>query len=234
MNPFLKNLSSFLKRYTLIVLAFIVAGNLIVWKNLKKQEHYFQYTIKARAVVDYYDLVRSQFEKIAKTFSDASKQSDNLPVKSATIESYRNENYYYVEMKLQFTDTNNIAGIINKVNNLLKSDRELKLKYFDRLDNLNKLISEGIELSSSISSASGNAEAISTIEKIQAFEMKIYQINLIRDRDNFEQNLDIYFPPVDEAVFVRASNSSTTFVTGTILFFIIGLFAAVVIDRFRN
>ena len=232
MNSFFKNAVVFLRRYSLIVLASVVVGNLIAWKNGDKKEDFFQYVIKARSRADYYDMVRSHFEKIAAHVSDPSK---GIPaIKSIPVESYRNEDIYYVEMKLRFTDTSGAAVAINKVIALIKEDEEIKTKYFDRLQNLDLLIAEGKELVRFLESRSVAGEPLDAAARVQIFDTRFNLIWLWRDRDTFEQNISIYFPAPDTFTKVQTGNSPRTFLTASVLFLIIGLFLAVVVDRFRN
>jgi len=232
MSAFFKNATIFFKRYALIVLISVVVGNLIVWSNGSKSEEFFQYVIKVRSRVEYYDMVRTHFEKIAASLADSSKGSTTL--KSAPIESYRNEDFYYVEMKLRFNDTSHAAEVMDKVVALIKADGEMKAKYFDRLNNMDALLDEARALIGFLQNKIDSGKSDDPLTRMQLFQSKISLMNLMRDRNSFEQNVSIYFPTSKEFTSVRTGNSMQTYLTATVLFFIIGLFLAVVVDRFKN
>jgi len=232
MNPFFQNATFFFKRYFIIVVVSVIVGNLIAWKNGDKREHFYQYIIKVRSRVDYFDLVRSHFEKISKAISDTASGTGHL--KSAPIESYRNEDFYFVEMKLRFTDTANATEVIDKVVALIKADGDMKAKYFDRLDNMDGLINDAKSLIRFLTNKVDSSKGGDALTRVQLFQSKVSLANLVRDRNSFEQNVSIYFPTSQEYSYIQTGNSMKTFVTATILFFIIGLFVAVVVDRFRN
>ena len=215
-----------------IVLAAIVAGNVIVWLNGDKHAQYFQYSIKVRSRVEYYDLIRNQFEKIAADIADSAK--DNSSLKSANVESYRNEDFYFIEMKLRFSDTSAALAQIKNIVADVKQNSELKSKYFDRLDQFNALLNESRQLENNLSRHNDSANDASANQRMQIFQAKIWEMNLTRDRDNFEQNVLFYFPASNDYVQVTTGNSAKTYFTATILFLIIGLFIAVAADRFRN
>jgi hypothetical protein len=232
MNHFFQNATFFFKRYFIIVLVSIIIGNLIAWKNGEKSEHFYQYVIKVRSRIDYFDLVRSHFEKISKSISDSSSGTGNL--KSAPIESYRNEDFYFVEMKLRFADTSHATEVIDKVVSLIKADGEMKAKYFDRLENMDGLINDAKSLIRFLSTKVDSSKGGDALTRVQLFQSKVSLQNLVRDRNSFEQNVSMYFPTSAEYNYVQTGNSMKTFITATVLFFIIGLFVAVVVDRFRN
>ena len=232
MNTFFRNSAIFFKRYFVIVLACVLAGNFIAWMNGEKSEHFYQYVIKARSRVDYYDLVKSHFEKISQAISDSASESS--PLKAAPIESYRNEDFYYIELKLRFKDTASASPVIDQVIALIKSDSELKKRYFDRLENMSLLIEEAQHIIHELEKKLDTAKHDPSIIRMQLFQSKVGVMNLTRDRDNFGQNVSIYFPTSKEFTAIKTGNTAKTYLTATILFFIIGLFIAVVVDRFRN
>ena len=226
MNPSLTNSLSFLKRYALIVIVSILVGNAIAWMNSEKSEEFSQYSIKVRSRVDYFDLVRSRFEKI---ISDSVLFRSHPNLKAMRIESFRNEDFYYTEMKLRFPDTAGAYNVVGEAYSLIRSDEELKEKYFNMLDYFEGLISEGKAL---VRNAAGKDSIISARE--QLFELKFRIVELYRYKDNLEQTMQLLLPAQSEFTVVRTGNSIQTYATATILFFIIGLFIAVVADRFRN
>lgn len=232
MNSFFRNASYFIKRYAVIILVCILTGNLIAWLNAEKSGHYYQYSVKARSRVDYYDLVKTPFDKISAAISDSASAS--TPLKAAPIESYRNEDFYYTEMKLRFTDTSAASGVMDHVITLVKSDSELKARYFDRLENMDRLIAEAKQLHAYLSGQNDSAGRDAVFTRVELFRSNVALMNLMRDRDNFGLNVSISFPSSKEFTSVQTGYSAKTFLTATVLFFIIGLFTAVVFDRFRS
>ena len=232
MNPFFQNATFFFKRYFIIVLVSVIIGNLIVWLNGDKSEHFYQYVIKVRSRVDHFDMVKTHFERISKAISDSSSESSHL--KSAPIETYRNEDFYYVEMKLRFTDTAHAMEVMDHVVSLMKADGEMKAKYFDRLETMDELINEAKGIVQFLTDKVDSSKKEEGITRMQLFQSKVGLMNLVRDRNSFESNVSIYFPTSKEFTFVQTGNSMKTYLTATVLFFIIGLFIAVVVDRFRN
>ena len=227
MNSWYKDSLTFFKRYFFIVLAAVVIGNLIAWKNQEKKANYYQSVIKVRARIDYYDLVRVRMEKIAGKILEK-----KLPgLKNVPLESYRNENFYFIEMKLQFTDTSSAAAVITEATNLLQTDSELKEKYFDQLENYDNLIAESQQM---VKEYGNDTDKMELMNKKILFDLKLYANSQTRYKVDLEEKIQIYLPSVHEIVFVESVPSSQRYLSATVLFFIIGLFIAVVIDRFRN
>src|SRR5438552_630413 len=110
----------FLKRYSLLILILILIGNLIVWNNRKDKKTYFEYTIKAKVRTDFYDPTRTLFEKMVRDYKDSTSNKLNLIpeerllLKNMEVSSYRNEDIYYVELNLFFSDTFSTSEIITK------------------------------------------------------------------------------------------------------------------------
>jgi hypothetical protein len=225
MNSWYRDALAFFKRYFLIVLAAVVVGNILAWKNQKKKENFFESVIKVRARMDYYDLVRTRLEKIAGEIVKA-----NPKVKSVPIESYRNENFYFLEMKLRFADTSGAAAIVNDAISRIKADEEFQEKYFNLLSNYDRLMAECQEMIRS--NIADTATRDLAFKKI-LFDLKLYVNAQARYKIDLEEKIQIYFPDAHEFTFVESAPSSRTYLSATVLFFIIGLFLAVVIDRFR-
>jgi|GEM_PF-4138830 len=230
MNTWFQDAGTFFKRYVFIVLAVVLIGNLIAWKNQDKKENYYEYVIKVRARVDYYDLVRSRFLKIASDVLE--KYSGQL--KSAPIESYRNENFYFIEMKLRFADTIPARSILTNTFERIRSDAELKEKYFSQLESYDKLAEESKALIREAANAPGAQSSSDMMSRKSLFELRMKEADIPRYKIKLEEKIQVYFPSFSELTFVEKQSSSGVFLTATILFFIIGLFIAVVIDRFRN
>lgn len=227
MNSWYKDAIAFFKRYFLIVLVTVLAGNLIAWKNQGKKESYYQSVIKLRARIDYYDLVRARMESIA-----ASLRDKKMPgVRNIPIESYRNENFYFIEMKLQFVDTAAASAVVQDAIHRLESDAELKEKYFDQLENYDKLIAESQQM---VKDYGGDTGKMDLLNKKILFDLKLYANSQVRYKVDLEEKIQVYFPPVHQFDFVESIPSSQQYLSATVLFFIIGLFIAVVVDRFRN
>ncbi|CAN5676517.1 hypothetical protein BH11BAC1_BH11BAC1_19520 [soil metagenome] len=228
MNSFLHSTAFFFKRYIFIVLTSVVIGNLIAWKNGDTKDQFYQYVIKVRTRVDYYDLVRTRLEKIALGVTDKADHG----IKKVPIESYRNENFYFIEMKLQYGDTvassQSLAEVIGKI----RSDAELKDKYFDLMETYDKLLVEDKLLINEFGSGSENVKEMGF--KKSLFELKMYISTLQQGKIKLEEKIQIYFPAEHDYEFVETGNSSKTYLSATVLFFIIGLFIAAVVDRFRN
>jgi len=226
MNSFFHSTAVFFRRYILIVLSSVIIGNLIAWKNGDKKEQFYQYVIKVRTRVDYYDLVRTRLEKIA-AGAIAEGGIQRIPV-----ESYRNENFYFIEMKLQYADSVSAFKRMALVTAQIRSDAELKDKYFDLLETYNKLLAEDREL---INEYGTGAETVKDMgAKKSLFELKMYTSTLQQGKIKLEEKIQIYFPATHEFEFVETGNSAKTYLTASVLFFIIGLFIAAVVDRFRT
>ena len=229
MNTWIQDLSSFFRRYVYVILVALVIGNLIAWKNLGSSEGYFQYVIKIRTRVDYYDLVRSNLEKTAALVlaGEAGK------LKAVPVESYRNENFYFIEMKLQFSDTSGAAGILSRTVRFLHDDPALKEKYFDLIENYDRLLAtcRGLmrDAGNSVDPGAGDAAMRKSL-----FDLKLKEEGIIRHKIKTEEKIQVFFPSPGEMQIKGKSSPFSVFLTASALFFIIGLFAAVVIDRFRN
>jgi hypothetical protein len=134
-------------------------------------------------------------------------------------------------MKLQFTDTSSAAAVITEATNLLQTDSELKEKYFDQLENYDNLIAESQQM---VKEYGNDTDKMELMNKKILFDLKLYANSQTRYKVDLEEKIQIYLPSVHEIVFVESVPSSQRYLSATVLFFIIGLFIAVVIDRFRN
>src|SRR6185369_11918087 len=104
----------------------------------------------------------------------------------------------------------------------LTKTSQLKEKYFDRINNINLIITD-------INKATideNNKESL-----FNAISLKTQQQMLLSNKDNLQRQFEINFPEPSHLTLTNNGGTGRYHVVATILFFIIGLFISIVIEQ---
>jgi hypothetical protein len=236
----MNNTAVFLKRYWWLLFLAVIAGNVMVWKKYKDAVPVYEQTLVVKVRGQYYDNSRRVFESISDPGNWKTKNIFNLEanelekVKSISMNSYRNEDTYILEIRLNLLDSATVKPLTDSIVSYIHRDPFFKLQFYDRMESIDEVLNQSNKLIQQMSAMPPSINRDSALLQMQnLLELRFKRIEVLRYKEGQLRELELLEPSTKNIHFIPVSTFRMHLVF-SILFFIIGFFLAVLIDQLRK